>query len=97
MERQPCMNQDSCRLRNSRLGCREDVHHRIFPRREYTRGIAREYRELEENKVLICRADHDEIHATEKPPVRPSYEEMREAVARTAGGVAAYGETEMAG
>lgn len=80
MERIPCVNQDTCRLRDSRLGCREDVHHRIFPRNQYRSGVAKEYRELEENKVRICRAEHDEIHATEYPPEKPPVAEMREAV-----------------
>lgn len=100
MERIPCMNQDSCRLRDSRLGCREDVHHRVYPRRDYQKGVAREYRELDENKVRICRAEHDEIHATERPPARLSVEEMREAVALSKlaeRAIEEYGQTEMAG
>ena len=80
MERQPCINQDTCRLRDTKLGCREDVHHYVFPRSQYKSGIAREYRELDENKVRICREEHEEIHATERPPERPSNAEMREAV-----------------
>ncbi len=88
MERIPCSNQQECRLRDSQLGCREDVHHRAFMRRDYSRGIARAYRELEENKVLICRAEHEEIHATQRPPEMPSIEVMHQAVlnARLKGG-----------
>jgi hypothetical protein len=81
MERQPCSQQDTCRLRDSKLGCREDVHHLFFPRRDYRKGLAREFRELEENKVRICRAEHERRHATEPIPEKPSADEMRTAIA----------------
>ena len=80
MERSPCVNQDTCRLRDSPLGCREDVHHRIWPRNQYQSGVAKEYRDLEINKVRICRAQHNDIHATERPPQKLSNAEMREVV-----------------
>lgn len=82
MERQPCSQQQNCRLQDSRMGCREDVHHRIFPRRFYDKGIAKVFRELDENKVLICRALHEEIHATGQPPEMPTAEVMQEAINR---------------
>lgn len=80
MERQPCAFEETCRLRDSRLGCREDVHHKWWYARFYNRGIAKVFRELEENKVRICRAEHEEIHATQKPPEMPSIEVMQQAV-----------------
>lgn len=80
MERIGCSNQEECRLRDSLMGCREDVHHTQYPRRDYKKGIARVFRELDENKVKLCRALHDEIHATQPPPEMPSIEVMQQAV-----------------
>jgi hypothetical protein len=30
-----------------------------------------EFRELDENKVVMCRNDHNELHRYEAPPVKP--------------------------
>jgi hypothetical protein len=59
-----------------------DVHHRYYYRRDYASGLSKVFRELEENKVLICRAEHEEIHATTPPPEHPSREEMLQAIGR---------------
>jgi len=42
-------------------GCYSDAHH-TFGR--FKTGIAKEFANLAINKVQICRAEHDEIHAT---------------------------------
>ena len=81
MERIPCSQQQECRLRDSKLGCREDIHHLFYPARDY-RGIAKAFRELEENKVVMCRAEHEEIHATQPAPEMPSIGIMHEAIQR---------------
>ena len=47
-------------------------------------GVEREYRELPEHKVQLCRAEHDELHATQEPPEKPSRNEMLQAIARAA-------------
>jgi len=80
MERRPCTNQEECRLAKLPRGCFEDVHHEVFPRRNYTGKLEKEYRELDINKVLGCRALHDEFHATHEPPPKPPGNVMRAAV-----------------
>lgn len=97
MERFPCVMQDICPLRDTRKGCFEDVHHKVYPRRAYQRGIAAAYRELDENKELTCRWRHNEVHASQEPPERLPIEEMHRIVNEAAGRAATYGETEMAG
>jgi hypothetical protein len=82
MERSPCSQQATCRLAETKRGCYEDVHHHYFYRRDYDSGISKEFRELDENKTLMCRAEHQEIHATTPPPERPSPAEMRAAIGR---------------
>jgi hypothetical protein len=83
MERFPCDPTRECRLRET-IGCFEDVHHRQWPRRAYQSPVAKEFRDLDENKELTCRDRHNEIHATEmppeKPPEKPSVADMRVAV-----------------
>ncbi|MFS8120554.1 MAG: hypothetical protein ACMG55_19015, partial [Microcoleus sp.] len=43
---------------------------------------AKEYRELEENRVYMCRQEHEKLHR-KQPPKRPSQNVMREAVLRS--------------
>jgi hypothetical protein len=61
-----------------------DTHHLYWPKKFYTTLLEKAFVELEENKVQTCRAEHDEIHATEKPPRKPSRSEMIQAVAESA-------------
>jgi len=61
-------------------GCFSDTHHLFYPRRDYRRGVEKRFRELPENKEQICRWEHDERHATELPPEKPSREEMLRAI-----------------
>lgn len=84
MERFGCSDNLECPLRDTLTGCFEDVHHKAWPARLYRGGLAKRYRELEENKEITCRARHNEIHATEEPPERPSRQEMVKAVAAQA-------------
>jgi hypothetical protein len=80
MERRPCSNQDSCPLFQSRSSCFEDVHHLFYPANQYRTGVAKEFRELDENKVRICRQEHNDTHATELPPEKPELDDMRDAI-----------------
>ena len=85
MERFPCDPTRNCRLRDT-SGCFEDVHHKQWPRSTYRRmgRLAMDFRNLDENKELTCRDRHNEKHATERPPERPSATEMQLAIARAA-------------
>lgn len=81
MERFPCDSSRECRLRET-IGCFEDVHHKQYPRRAYRNSVERDFRNLDKNKELTCRDRHNEIHATEFPPPKPSIDEMRQALGK---------------
>lgn len=57
-----------------------DCHHLYYPRRGYRRPIEREFRNLEENKVFMCRNLHNMEHALLPPPDKPTLEEMAETI-----------------
>lgn len=80
----PCDPERPCRVAEKlgRAACFEDVHHEAYPRREYRTRLEKAFRESPAVKVLICRALHNEIHATEQPPEKPSAGEMREIIRR---------------
>lgn len=88
MSRGECPNpQPDCKYAGD---CFSDVHHLMYPRKDYIRQPYKDFRELPENKERLCRREHDEIHATELPPERPPIEvviaalAMRNAKGRTA-------------
>lgn len=56
--------------------CYRDRHHEAYPRADYKTKLEKDYRSR--TVVFICRALHEEIHATQLPPPKPSIEEMRE-------------------
>lgn len=82
MDNIPCSTQEQCRLKNSKLGCRVDIHHLFYPARDYAKGVDKEFRELDENKVVMCRALHEDIHYLEDAPDKPTRTEMLQALGR---------------
>jgi hypothetical protein len=82
MEQIPCNPELECRYRDSKLGCRADVHHLFFPANLYKQGLAKTFRELECNKVRECRNLHDLEHHVFQEPDMPSRETMQAAVER---------------
>ena len=40
-------------------GCYADTHHTLWPRPDYTTPLERTYRELPENKIQLCRFQHE--------------------------------------
>ena len=88
MERVPCppdiCGTDRCPVFIAEGMCYEDVHHKVWPRRIIKRlgKVARDYRELEENKELRCRQSHNDLHASTPPPELPNVNVMREAIRR---------------
>lgn len=62
-------------------GCFTDVHHLYFPRRSYKSRVEKDFRNLPDNKEVLCRDEHNERHATELPPLKPTREEMLGAIA----------------
>ena len=61
-----------------------DIHHKYFPSNLYKTPLETEFRELEENKELMCYYQHHfEIHGSEEQtPNKPKVSEMLEAVMR---------------
>lgn len=62
-------------------GCYADTHHIAWPRPAYTTSIERIYRDLDENKIQLCRFEHDLEHQM-PPPHKPSREHMQQAIDR---------------
>jgi len=75
----PCDPNTPCKLRDT-IGCYEDIHHEAYPRRKYRTALERKFRDHVLNKVLICRAIHDEEHAQWLIPTKPTVEEMRKVI-----------------
>lgn len=75
-ERYSCSQEIPCRLRADGL-CREDIHHEAYPRTDYRTTLEKKFRNYVLNKVLICRALHDDEHAQHIPPVKPSVASMK--------------------
>lgn len=60
--------------------CFESTHHLFYPERDYRTPLERLFRSLDENKVELCRSKHDQLHAEQDPPLRPTREEMLQAL-----------------
>lgn len=76
MERIPCEQNNDCPVKAVVGRCFEDIHHDYFPRREYKTKIEKDFRNLDENKKLMCRMAHNAFHAMGIIPDKPSREEM---------------------
>lgn len=79
MEAVPCTPTDECKY--SPL-CYEDTHHLYYHKKRYRSKIERQFRQLPENQVELCRAVHDERHATEQIPPKPSRDEMLQVIGK---------------
>lgn len=82
MEKFPCSPEDreNCRVFEREGECYEDVHHKYWPKSRYKTKVEREFRGLDENKILACRALHNEIHARRKQSDKPPRSEMIRAI-----------------
>lgn len=84
MSRKACQFETpDCKYFNGAEGCHSSTHHEYWPRSDFTTPLEKSFRELPENKFDICRQMHDEIHAFDEPPIKPSIEVMREAVTQS--------------
>lgn len=79
MENVPCDPNRECKLRD-KIGCGENIDHYWWPRSFYTGSLARAFREMGSEKRRVCMDIHNERHATQKPPEKPSVEDMRLAI-----------------
>ena len=82
MERLPCQPEmvNQCRVFLAEGACREDIHHEYWPKSEYTTEVQKKFRELEVNKIFICRALHNAIHAANHASDKPNRSTMVEAL-----------------
>lgn len=80
MEQFPCVNKADCRYAGTNQGCVESVHHIFFPSTDYKDALSHAFRNLDQNKELMCRQLHDIVHRVEQPPIKPDRETMLEAV-----------------
>lgn len=78
MERVPCSPDPNCKY--FERGCFEDLDHHYWPAKDYTTPVEKEFRELPENKSMKCRVIHEQRHATEQPPLKPSRDFMLNAI-----------------
>lgn len=76
IERYPCSPEIPCKYREEGR-CFEDIHHEAYPKSEYRTALEKKFRNHVMNKVLICRALHDDGHAQNLPPKKASPAEMR--------------------
>lgn len=84
MERVPCdpefRNTDKCELYRKIGKCFLDIHHLYHPRSDYKKPVDREFRNLDENKVRMCRNLHNIEHSVFEPPTKPDREIMKLAI-----------------
>ena len=69
-----CGNNPDCKY--AAVGCYQDKHHLYWPQDEYRGYIASHFRSFADNTVELCRVEHEELHATQDPPEKPSREFM---------------------
>jgi hypothetical protein len=72
----PCNPDIPCKYREEDE-CFEDLHHEAYPKSAYRTELEKKFRNNILNKVMMCRAIHDEEHAQQLPPKKPSVPEMR--------------------
>ena len=82
MERVPCQaaNTEACPIFQQEGECYEDRHHKYWPSPDYSSRTEKQFRQLEVNKITICRWLHNTIHAVVLPPEHPSAIQMRKAI-----------------
>ena len=72
----PCNDATPCKYREEDE-CFEDLHHEAFPKSAYRTALEKQFRNHVMNKVLMCRAVHDDIHAQRLIPRKAPREEMQ--------------------
>lgn len=67
---------EGCKYANT-PECLLTKHHLYWPSPDYTTKIEKDFRNLEQNiQREVPRCEHDEIHATQDPPEKPSTDFM---------------------
>jgi len=73
----PCNAATPCKYREEDE-CFEDLHHEAFPKSAYRTALEKQFRNHVMNKVVMCRAVHDDIHAQQLLPRKGTREEMQQ-------------------
>ena len=60
--------------------CHETIHHELYPAKNYRTVVEKTFRNLPENKALVCRRLHDLIHKSIQGVDKPSRETMLGAI-----------------
>lgn len=76
MERVPCEPDPSCKFYKSK-SCYQNRHHLWWPKRNYTTPLEKRLREAPEAIEVMCRANHERLHLREKPPQKPTVDEIK--------------------
>lgn len=78
----PCSaaNTEACPIFVQEGECYEDQHHQYWPSPDYSSRTEKQFRQLEVNKLTICRWLHNTIHAVVLPPEHPTTAQMRKAI-----------------
>ena len=83
MEDRPCSPSKDCKLWPD---CFMDIHHMYYPKSLYRTDAEKSFRNLAGNIMRICRALHDDLHANERPPEKPSRGVIFNAIKEAQGG-----------
>lgn len=79
MERCSARRRGDCPL--SKAACGIISHHIFFPRGAYAPGVETDFRELQTNRVPMCKIEEIELHqANPEGPPKPSIEVMEHCV-----------------
>lgn len=79
---QPCPPEilQNCPVARLEGACYEDRHHVYWPASDYNGNIEKDFRQLEVNKVVVCRWLHNTVHALALPPEKPSLLVMQRSI-----------------
>lgn len=79
MENLPCPPEikNQCPIFDLEGECYEDRHHLYWPASEYSSRIEKQFRQLDSNKITICRWLHNTVHLVTLPPEKPTRNEMQ--------------------
>lgn len=72
----PCEPNPKCKF-YKKDGCYQNLHHIFYPRCWYTTPLEKKFRQDPRNIERLCRMSHEIIHLTQKPPDKPTIEEMQ--------------------
>lgn len=79
----PCFYEgceEYCPYRKSEDSCQMTIHHLWWPKRLFKKRLRRQFRELPQHKIRVCRGLHDVFHLINLVPRIPTVGRMKEVV-----------------